>query len=96
MAIHLVLAVTRESTMLVFVRDSKANRGVGNLDSGKEGSGVPWWETVCGEAVGRLIRAGQPLRLAFPGGSVVKNLPANTAPSLGWEDPLEKEWHPLQ
>ena len=40
MAIHLVLAVTRESTMLVFVRDSKAN-GVGNLDSGKEGSGVP-------------------------------------------------------
>ena len=50
----------------------------------------------CGEAVGRLIRAGQPLQLAFPGGSVVKNLPANTAPSLGWEDPLEKEWHPLQ
>ena len=41
MAIHLVLAVTRESTMLVFVRDSMANRGVGNLDSGKEGSGVP-------------------------------------------------------
>ena len=24
----------------------------------------------------------------FPGGSVVKNLPAN---ALGWEDPLEKE-----
>ena len=30
----------------------------------------------------------------FPGGSVVKNLPANVggaAPSLGWENPLEKE-----
>jgi len=30
----------------------------------------------------------------FPSGSVVKNLPANVggaAPSLGWEDPLEKE-----
>ena len=30
----------------------------------------------------------------FPGGSVVKNLPANArgvVRSLGWEDPLEKE-----
>ena len=30
----------------------------------------------------------------FPGGSVVKNLPAKQetqVPSLGWEDPLEKE-----
>ena len=41
MAIHLVLALTRESAMLACVRDSKANRGVGNLDSGKAGSGVP-------------------------------------------------------
>ena len=39
------------------------------------------------------------LPLGFPGGSVVKNLPANTGDtrdpglvrSLGWEDPLEKE-----
>ena len=53
-------------------------------------------DCLCGEAVGRLIRAGHPLRLAFLGGSVVKNLPAHTARSLGWEDPLEKEWHPLQ
>ena len=32
--------------------------------------------------------------MGFPGGSVVKNLPAKQetqAPSLGWEDPLEKE-----
>ena len=35
--------------------------------------------------------------LGFPGGSVVKNLPAmqemqeTQAQSLGWEDPLEKE-----
>ena len=32
--------------------------------------------------------------MSFPGGSVVKNPPANAgdaAPSLGWEDPLEKE-----
>ena len=27
----------------------------------------------------------------FPGGSVVRNLPANAVQSLGWEDPLEKE-----
>ena len=30
----------------------------------------------------------------FPGGSVVKNLPANTedgVQGLGWKDPLEKE-----
>ena len=33
-------------------------------------------------------------RWDFPGGSVVKNPPANggdVGPSLGWEDPLEKE-----
>ena len=33
-------------------------------------------------------------KLGFPGGSVVKNLPAKQetwAPSLGWEDALEKE-----
>ena len=33
-------------------------------------------------------------QVGFPGGSVVKNLPANQkmlVPSLGWEDPLEKE-----
>ena len=35
--------------------------------------------------------------MSFPGGSVVKNLPASAgdakdvAQSLGWEDPLEKE-----
>ena len=32
--------------------------------------------------------------MGFPGGSVVKNPPAKQetqAPSLGWEDPLEKE-----
>ena len=32
--------------------------------------------------------------MCFPGGSVVKNLPANAGDlvwSLGWEDPLEKE-----
>ena len=35
--------------------------------------------------------------MSFPGGSVVKNLPANAGDakdvvqSLGWEDPLEKE-----
>ena len=35
--------------------------------------------------------------MGFQGGAVVKNLPANEAtqelwvPSLGWEDPLEKE-----
>ena len=37
----------------------------------------------------RSIREGH-----FPGGSVVKNLPANAetwVQSLGWEDPLEKE-----
>ena len=32
--------------------------------------------------------------LAFPGGSVVKNLPANTARSLGWEDPWRRKWQP--
>ena len=35
--------------------------------------------------------------LGFPGGSVVKNLPVNAGDvgsSLGWEDPLEKEWQP--
>ena len=38
----------------------------------------------------------------FPGGSVVKNLPANTGdvgdmgPSLGQKDPLEKEMATLQ
>ena len=34
------------------------------------------------------------LKLHFTGGSVVKNLPAKQetqVPSLGWEDPLEKE-----
>ena len=34
------------------------------------------------------------MRLGFPRGSVVKNLPAKQemqVPSLGWEDPLEKE-----
>ena len=33
-------------------------------------------------------------RKGFPGGAVVKHLPANAetlVPSLGWEDPLEKE-----
>ena len=29
--------------------------------------------------------------MAFPGGSVVNNLPAMQVLSLGWEDPLEKE-----
>ena len=32
--------------------------------------------------------------MGFPGGSVVKNLPAmqeTQVPSLGWEDPLEKQ-----
>ena len=31
------------------------------------------------------------MRPGFPEGSVVRNLPANTDRSLGWEDPLEKE-----
>ena len=30
------------------------------------------------------------LHLGFPGGSVVKNPPANVG-SMGWKDPLEKE-----
>lgn len=41
MAIHLVLAVTRESAML---RITRIQRQIGEwepLDSGKEGSGVP-------------------------------------------------------
>ena len=29
--------------------------------------------------------------LGFPGGSIVKNLPAIAGNTLGWEDPLEKE-----
>ena len=35
--------------------------------------------------------------MGFPGGSVVKNAPAMQkmqVQSLGWEDPLEKEWQP--
>ena len=35
--------------------------------------------------------------MGFPGGSVVKNPPADQepwVPSLGWEDPLEKEMAP--
>ena len=37
--------------------------------------------------------------MGFPGGSVVKNLPANAgdsrdADSLSWEDPLEEETAP--
>ena len=37
------------------------------------------------------------MNMGFPGGSVVKNLPANArdtgdgVSSMGWEDPLEKE-----
>ena len=33
-------------------------------------------------------------RKGFPGGAVIKHLPTNAetlVPSLGWEDPLEKE-----
>ena len=33
----------------------------------------------------------------FPGGSMVKNPPANAGDAgsiLGWEDPLEREWQP--
>ena len=36
----------------------------------------------------------KPTNVGFPGGSVVKNLPAmqeTWARSLGWEDPLEEE-----
>ena len=35
--------------------------------------------------------------MGFPSVSVVKNLPAVQeiqVPSLGWEDPLEREWQP--
>ena len=35
--------------------------------------------------------------MGFPGSSVVKNAPARQkmqVQSLGWEDPLEKEWQP--
>ena len=32
-----------------------------------------------------------PLRKGFPGGSVVKNLPANAGSIPGWDDPLEEE-----
>ena len=40
----------------------------------------------------RMDRLPTPVFLAFPCGSVVKNLPAmwETVWSLGWEDPLEK------
>ena len=40
-----------------------------------------------------------PVTWDFPGGSAVKNLPAvqelqqTWVRSLGWEDPLEEEWH---
>ena len=37
------------------------------------------------------------IRLGFPGGSVVKNLPAKQkmwVQSLGWEDPLEEGGQP--
>ena len=36
----------------------------------------------------------KPLKMDFPGGSAVKNLPAmqeTQVQSLGWEDPLERE-----
>ena len=38
-----------------------------------------------------------PTHMGFPSVSVVKNLPAVQeiqVPSLGWEDPLEREWQP--
>ena len=41
-----------------------------------------------------MIKTGAQINEGFPGGSVVKNPPANaedTSLSLGWEDPLEKE-----
>jgi len=54
---------------------------------------------VIGDAAVHNIACGikQYTTLAFPGDSVVKSLPAMQemrVGSLGWEDPLEKEWQP--
>ena len=56
--------------------------------------GKKWWissnkQLPCGQNIIKII-----INLGFPGGSVVKNLPEmqeTQVPSLGWEDPLEKE-----
>ena len=59
------------------------------------------WNFICGLSGGAFTQCSalsmnsneQLYDLAFPGGSVVKNLPAMQEmqiQSLGWEDPLEK------
>ena len=53
------------------------------------GLGILYFQCVSGSIFERDLQ-----RVGFPGGSMVKNLPAKQeteVPSLGWEDPLEKE-----
>ena len=52
---------------------------------------------LTGHSVVSLIKDIKPIHEGFPGGSVVKNLPANQETmvcSLGQEDPLSRKWQP--